>query len=244
MKRNFVILSSARSGTSFLRSTFNSHRAITCHGEIFHKNFENHIADKNWFEKWWQGNKSEIIPAEYFSPPVEAPKPTEAVVEPPEIVEVAKPKQKVKPPQKEVLKPTPPRVMESYQQFIPKNVAFNRAASEILPVSFPELDKLANFLSKNSNRKIKIEGHTDNVPYSGSGNLKGNWDLSAKRATAIVNILRENKSIDPKNLTAAGRGEYAPVAPNDTAENKAKNRRIEVILTPKLDELTKLLNDI
>ncbi|GGG22719.1 cell envelope biogenesis protein OmpA [Dokdonia pacifica] len=104
--------------------------------------------------------------------------------------------------------------------------------------------QLGNVLGDNPDIAVLIEGHTDNVPYSGSGNLKGNWDLSAKRATAIVNILRENKSIDPKNLTAAGRGEYAPVAPNDTAENKAKNRRIEVILTPKLDEVTALLQDI
>ncbi len=104
--------------------------------------------------------------------------------------------------------------------------------------------QLGNVLGDNPDIAVLIEGHTDNVPYGGSGNLKGNWDLSAKRATAIVNILRENKSIDPKNLTAAGRGEYAPVAPNDTAENKAKNRRIEVILTPKLDEVTALLQDI
>ncbi|MFC4635188.1 OmpA family protein [Dokdonia ponticola] len=106
------------------------------------------------------------------------------------------------------------------------------------------VQQLGNVLGDNPDIAVLIEGHTDDVPYSGSGNLKGNWDLSAKRATAIVNILRENKQIDPKNLTAAGRGEYAPVAPNDTAENKAKNRRIEVILTPKLDEVTALLQDI
>ena len=104
--------------------------------------------------------------------------------------------------------------------------------------------ELGKVLADNPDIAVLIEGHTDNVPYSGSGNLKGNWDLSAKRATAIVNILRENKTIDPKNLTAAGRGEYAPVAPNDTAENKSKNRRIEVILTPKLDEVTALLKDV
>ncbi len=103
---------------------------------------------------------------------------------------------------------------------------------------------LGKVLAQNPDIAVLIEGHTDDVPYSGNGNLKGNWDLSAKRATAIVNILRENGEIDPKNLTAAGRGEYAPVAPNDTAENKAKNRRIEVILTPKLDEVTALLKDV
>ena len=91
---------------------------------------------------------------------------------------------------------------------------------------------------------ILIEGHTDNVPYKGNGQLSGNWDLSTKRATAIVNILRENSSINPENLTAAGRGEFAPIGSNETAEGRAKNRRIEVILTPKLDEITKLLNDM
>jgi len=89
-----------------------------------------------------------------------------------------------------------------------------------------------------------IEGHTDNVPYTGNGQIKGNWDLSTKRATAIVKILIENKEIEAENLTAAGRGEYAPVDTNETTTGKAKNRRIEVILTPKLDQITKLLHDI
>ncbi|MFZ0490966.1 MAG: OmpA family protein, partial [Salegentibacter sp.] len=103
--------------------------------------------------------------------------------------------------------------------------------------------QLGEVLAENPDIAVLIEGHTDNVPYSGSGQLKDNWDLSTKRATAIVQILRENNNIDPKNLTAAGRGEYAPVATNDTAEGRAKNRRIEVILTPKLDEITKLLQE-
>ena len=106
------------------------------------------------------------------------------------------------------------------------------------------VEQLAAVLADNPEIAILIEGHTDNVPYSGSGQLKGNWDLSTKRATAIVNILRENSDIQPENLTAAGRGEYAPIASNETSEGRAKNRRIEVILAPKLDELTKLLNDI
>ena len=105
------------------------------------------------------------------------------------------------------------------------------------------VQQLGNVLGENPDIAVLIEGHTDNAPYPGSGNLSGNWDLSTKRATAIVNILRENNAINPENLTAAGRGEYAPIATNDTPEGKAKNRRIEVILTPKLDELSKLLND-
>jgi chemotaxis protein MotB len=105
------------------------------------------------------------------------------------------------------------------------------------------VEQLGNVLADNPDIAILIEGHTDNVPYKGNSQLSGNWDLSTKRATAIVNILRENLNIYPENLTAAGRGEYAPVASNDTVEGKAKNRRIEVVLTPKLDELSRLLNE-
>jgi len=105
------------------------------------------------------------------------------------------------------------------------------------------VQQLGGVLGSNPDIAVLIEGHTDNAPYQGSGNLSGNWDLSTKRATAIVNILRENTAINPENLTAAGRGEYAPIATNDSAAGKAKNRRIEVILTPKLDELSQLLND-
>ena len=106
------------------------------------------------------------------------------------------------------------------------------------------VNQLASVLSSNPEIAILIEGHTDNAPYTGSGQIKGNWDLSTKRATAIVEILRQNNKINPENLTAAGRGEFAPIASNNTAQGKAKNRRIEIILTPKLDEISKLLNEI
>ena len=106
------------------------------------------------------------------------------------------------------------------------------------------VQQLGSVLGENPEISILIEGHTDDDPYTSNGQLSGNWDLSTKRATAIVNILRENNSINPENLTAAGRGEYAPIASNDSVEGKAKNRRIEVILTPKLDEISKLLNEI
>jgi chemotaxis protein MotB len=106
------------------------------------------------------------------------------------------------------------------------------------------VEQLGNVLAKNPDIAVLIEGHTDNVPYGGNEYISGNWDLSTKRATAIVKILKENASIKAENLTAAGRGEYAPIATNETADGKAKNRRIEVILTPKLDEVTKLLNKI
>ncbi len=102
---------------------------------------------------------------------------------------------------------------------------------------------LGNVLAQNKEIAVLIEGHTDNVPYGGNGNIKNNWDLSTKRATAIVNILTNNSGIPKDNLTPAGRGEYAPIAPNTSSEGRSKNRRIEVILTPKLDEISKLLNE-
>ena len=108
------------------------------------------------------------------------------------------------------------------------------------------VQQLASVLAKNDDISILIEGHTDNDKVVGNlGNgVTNNWDLSTKRATAIVNILEQTSGIDKKNLTAAGRSEFAPLASNNSSEGKAKNRRIEVILTPKLDEISKLLNDM
>lgn len=104
--------------------------------------------------------------------------------------------------------------------------------------------EVGKVLAENPDISVLIEGHTDNVPYRGQGQLEDNWDLSTKRATSIVRILKENNAINPLNLTAAGRSEYAPVSTNQTAEGKSKNRRIEIILTPKLDEISKMLNEI
>lgn len=106
------------------------------------------------------------------------------------------------------------------------------------------IEELGNVLADNPDIAILIEGHTDNIPYSGKGPLKGNWDLSTKRATAIVNQLLENPNILPQNLTAAGRGEYLPIAPNSTREGRAANRRIEVVLSPQLDEIKQIINTI
>ena len=103
------------------------------------------------------------------------------------------------------------------------------------------LKKLGKVLETQSDVSILIEGHTDNVPYKGSGAIEDNWDLSVKRATAIVKILTANSSINPKQLSAAGRSEYSPLNTEDTKEAKAENRRTEIIITPKLNELFKIL---
>jgi chemotaxis protein MotB len=103
------------------------------------------------------------------------------------------------------------------------------------------IKKLAKVLETNSDINVLIEGHTDNVPYNGTGVLKDNWDLSVLRATAIVKIITTNSDVEPKRLTAAGRSEYDPVSSNETTVGKAKNRRIEIILTPKLDELFQII---
>jgi chemotaxis protein MotB len=104
--------------------------------------------------------------------------------------------------------------------------------------------EVGKVLGDNPDISVLIEGHTDDDAFNGTGAIADNWDLSTKRATSIVAILGENKKINKQNLTAAGRGEFSPLASNSTPEGKAKNRRIEIILTPRLDEISKMLNDI
>lgn len=106
------------------------------------------------------------------------------------------------------------------------------------------LRQLGSVLAANPEIAVLIEGHTDSDPYIGNDNLSGNWDLSTKRATEIVKLLLKNNKIKAENLTAAGRGQYQPLASNKTAAGKAKNRRIEVILTPKLDKIAALLSRV
>lgn len=107
------------------------------------------------------------------------------------------------------------------------------------------VEEVAKVLAQNPDISVLIEGHTDNDKIMGTlgSGIESNWDLSTKRATAIVNIITENKQINKQNLTAAGRSEFEPIASNANADGKAKNRRIEIILTPKLDAISKLLND-
>lgn len=103
------------------------------------------------------------------------------------------------------------------------------------------LNSLGSVLEKNADVNVLVEGHTDNVPFKGSGVIQDNWDLSVKRATSVVKIILEKNEIDAKRLTAAGRADFVPIATNETKEGRSKNRRTEIILSPKLDELFELL---
>jgi chemotaxis protein MotB len=103
------------------------------------------------------------------------------------------------------------------------------------------LKVLADVLNKNNNIDILVEGHTDTIPIK-TALYHDNWDLSAARAISIVRILTDEYQIAPTRLTASGRGEFSPRATNSTQEGRASNRRTEIILSPKLDELMKLLN--
>ena len=122
-----------------------------------------------------------------------------------------------------------------------EQLLFKSGSTDVDPKGKDALGKLADVLKKNPDIEVLIEGHTDNVPISGSARMKDNWDLSVLRATSIIRILQD-RGVDPNRLMPCGRGEIKPVAANTTAEGRAKNRRTEIILSPKLDELFSILN--
>lgn len=103
------------------------------------------------------------------------------------------------------------------------------------------ITELSKVLAHQKDLQIMVEGHTDNMPYNGAGLVKDNWDLSVMRATSIVKILTNNKGLNALNITAAGKGPFSPLVENDSPENRAINRRIEIILSPNMDELMNLL---
>ena len=120
---------------------------------------------------------------------------------------------------------------------------FRSGSFEIDPNGARAVHDLATVLAQNPDINVMVEGHTDDVPYRPNGQLRDNLDLSAKRATTVVRLLLENKGIAPSRIIAAGRGESLPVASGKTSEARAKNRRTEIILTPKLDELMQLIQE-
>lgn len=118
---------------------------------------------------------------------------------------------------------------------------FKSGSADVEEKGKDALRKLSEVLNKNTDIDVEIEGHTDNVPIK-TARYKDNWDLSVDRATNIVRMLEQEYGVTAKRLTAAGKGEFVPKASNETAEGRAKNRRTEIVLSPKLDELFKLIN--
>lgn len=120
------------------------------------------------------------------------------------------------------------------------NMLYKSGSYEISDRAGATLSKIAKIITDYSNYDVLIEGNTDNVPIS-QKNIRNNWDLSALRASSVVQALQTNYGVDPKRLTAGGRGEYNPVADNSTDTGKAQNRRTEIIITPKLDQFMDLI---
>ena len=122
-----------------------------------------------------------------------------------------------------------------------EQLLFQSGSIQVDPKGINALEQLANALSDTKDIHIMIEGHTDNVPISRpSQYMKDNWDLSVMRATSISKILI-NGGVSPEQITASGRGEHSPVTDNESPEGRQKNRRTEIIITPNLDELFKIL---
>jgi len=122
-----------------------------------------------------------------------------------------------------------------------EQLLFKSGSTNVDPKGVSAIKKLAEVLAVNPDINIMVEGHTDDVPYISSSTVKDNWDLSVKRATAIVRILMSNTKIDGNRIIAAGRSKYHPVINSKAPDARKKNRRTEIILTPKLDELFKIL---
>jgi chemotaxis protein MotB len=120
------------------------------------------------------------------------------------------------------------------------NMLYKSGSYEISDKAAATLSKIAKIIQDYQGYDVLIEGNTDNIPIS-KPNIRNNWDLSALRASSVVQSLQNNYGVDPKRLTAGGRGEYNPVAANDSEAGKIKNRRTQIIITPKLDQFMDLI---
>ncbi|MBP5714872.1 MAG: OmpA family protein [Prevotella sp.] len=120
------------------------------------------------------------------------------------------------------------------------NMLYKSGSYEINSRAAETLSKIAKIIKDYKDYDVLIEGNTDNVPIS-KPNIRNNWDLSALRASSVVQALQNDYGVDPKRLTAGGRGEYNPLATNDTELGKQRNRRTQIIITPKLDEFMDLI---
>ncbi|HZH73457.1 MAG TPA: OmpA family protein [Mariniphaga sp.] len=122
-----------------------------------------------------------------------------------------------------------------------EKLLFKTGRWDVDPKGQQALRNLSQLLADNKDINIMVEGHTDDVPMRGSGEVKDNWDLSVMRATAVTKILTQNQNLAPERVIAAGRSEYVPLAAEKTPEARQMNRRTEIILTPQLDELLRLI---
>lgn len=120
------------------------------------------------------------------------------------------------------------------------NMLYKSGSYDISPAAMDILGKIAKIIKDYKDYDVLIEGNTDNVPIS-RPNIRNNWDLSALRASSVVQALQNDFGIDPSRLSAAGRGEYNPIATNATASGRQENRRTEIIITPKLDQFLDLI---
>lgn len=123
-----------------------------------------------------------------------------------------------------------------------EQLLFKSGRWDVDPKGVTAIQNLSKLLAENPDIHVLVEGHTDDVPYTGSGQILDNWDLSVKRATAIVRIILQNKDINPIRITAAGRSQYLPIDSAKTPEARQRNRRTEIILSPNFDELMELLS--
>lgn len=121
------------------------------------------------------------------------------------------------------------------------NMLFRSGSYDISPDAMDILGKIAKIIRDYKNYSVLVEGNTDNVPISRT-NIRNNWDLSALRASSVVQVLQNDFGVDPSRLTAGGRGEYNPVATNDTPDGRQLNRRTQIIITPNLDQFMDLID--
>lgn len=121
------------------------------------------------------------------------------------------------------------------------NMLFKSGSYEISPRAMDILGKIAKIIKDYNEYDVLVEGNTDNVPISRT-NIRNNWDLSALRASSVVQVLQDKFDVNPSRLTAGGRGEYNPISTNATAQGRQLNRRTEIIITPKLDQFLDLID--
>ena len=124
---------------------------------------------------------------------------------------------------------------------ISDKLLFKSGSYDVTDQAQEVLGKVTMVLNNQHDIEFMVEGHTDNVTYKGGPVLQDNWDLSVKRASSVVKIMQKKYGLNPSHMSAAGRGEYKPIADNSTPEGKAANRRTRIVILPQLDQFFKLL---